>query len=461
MDLNVKEIGLNFLKSVVADKHGKQAALAKMRTNPRNFDDLPDKLKKDRDIVLEAVKNRVLKLSDVDVFLRGDREIVLEAIKNAYDFDYSLQYAADNLKKDREVVLAAVKKNGSNIRFADDTLKKDREIVLTALKNSEVLFFVDASLKADREIVLEAIKGGCGEELESADDSLKKDADFVLSAVKIDGLALKFADDSLKKDPEFQKKCFEASFFSYKFMINPQPELKTQFNQIISDLKALNIDIIERFSKASLAEIKEIINNRRLDFLPADNRPRACVVFSKVDESGALNNNNIITLLRNNYRVSYFEAEKDLDLVGAIQETGKKQEISLLVIAGHGDTEPPGPNGPSEGWTNFGAVRKKRSEPIQEIYYLDSSDKEKLAGLEGYLKKDAAVILESCFGGFGGKSDNNVANLLKEAFPGRRIFAPKFPMKTLNFAYEFDENKKIKNVNFSCGEKMSYKIEEK
>ena len=42
---------------------------------------------------------------------------------------YALQFAAEELKKDREVVLAAVQQNGGALQYAAEELKKDREVV--------------------------------------------------------------------------------------------------------------------------------------------------------------------------------------------------------------------------------------------------------------------------------------------------------------------------------------------
>jgi hypothetical protein len=43
-----------------------------------------------------------------------------------------LEYAIDDLKRDREIVLAAVTKNGMALHHASDDLKGDREFVLAA-----------------------------------------------------------------------------------------------------------------------------------------------------------------------------------------------------------------------------------------------------------------------------------------------------------------------------------------
>ena len=64
--------------------------------------------------------------------MREDREIVLEAVKNDGS---ALKYASENLKEDREIVLEAVKNDGSALEYASENLKEDREIVLEAENN--------------------------------------------------------------------------------------------------------------------------------------------------------------------------------------------------------------------------------------------------------------------------------------------------------------------------------------
>jgi ribosomal protein S20 len=47
-----------------------------------------------------------------------------------------LQHASNNLKADREIVLAAVQNNGLAFQHASENLKKDRTIALIAVKKN-------------------------------------------------------------------------------------------------------------------------------------------------------------------------------------------------------------------------------------------------------------------------------------------------------------------------------------
>ena len=50
--------------------------------------------------------------------------------KDVFSLD---SYASDELKNDREMVLAAVNKNGAYLRYVSDEFKNDREIVTAAI----------------------------------------------------------------------------------------------------------------------------------------------------------------------------------------------------------------------------------------------------------------------------------------------------------------------------------------
>ena len=45
-------------------------------------------------------------------------------------------HADESLKKDKEVVLEAIKNNCYSIQYADESLKKDKEVAMTAIKKN-------------------------------------------------------------------------------------------------------------------------------------------------------------------------------------------------------------------------------------------------------------------------------------------------------------------------------------
>ena len=60
--------------------------------------------------------------------LRNDKEVVLEAVKKYGD---ALQFASEELRNDKEVVLEAVKENGNAIKYASPELQEDEDVKKT------------------------------------------------------------------------------------------------------------------------------------------------------------------------------------------------------------------------------------------------------------------------------------------------------------------------------------------
>ena len=180
-------------------KKDKEVVLAAVRKNYEALKYVDENLRKDKEFMLEAVNQEGFALQYADENLKKDKEIVMTALKTSID---SLMFADESLKKDKEFISELVKINGHTFRYADESLKKDKEFVLKLLKEDEyVIMYADKSLKKDKEVVKNAIKHQAllfG----FADESLKKDKEFVLEVVKENGIALSNVDESLKKDKE-------------------------------------------------------------------------------------------------------------------------------------------------------------------------------------------------------------------------------------------------------------------
>ena len=54
--------------------------------------------------------------------------------------DYSLEYASNELKNNKEIVLEAVKQNGYSLQYASNELKNDKEIVYYANEKNKLAF---------------------------------------------------------------------------------------------------------------------------------------------------------------------------------------------------------------------------------------------------------------------------------------------------------------------------------
>ncbi|CAJ1341555.1 unnamed protein product [Effrenium voratum] len=69
----------------------------------------------------------------------------------------TLLYAGEQLKGDRQVVLAAVQQQGCALLFASDSMRSDRAVVLQAIQqNGMALQHASEELQMDKDLIVEA-----------------------------------------------------------------------------------------------------------------------------------------------------------------------------------------------------------------------------------------------------------------------------------------------------------------
>lgn len=106
-------------------------------------------LAEQREAAIRRVTNDGFELRSLND-LRNDRQVVLAAVRQN---GMALIYANEEHRDDREVVLEATRQNGLAILAASEELKRDRDFILAALrKNRWVFAYIDPSLQADPEI---------------------------------------------------------------------------------------------------------------------------------------------------------------------------------------------------------------------------------------------------------------------------------------------------------------------
>jgi len=151
----------------------------------------------DRDIVLEAVRQDGSALRFAGENLRADREVVIEAVRK---HGMALQFAAVELRGDRDIVIQAVQQEGWALGCAAIELCSDYEVMLEAVRqNGRALGCADPALRADRDIVLAAVRQN-GRALGCADAALRADFEVVLEAARQSVAALEYASEDLRSD---------------------------------------------------------------------------------------------------------------------------------------------------------------------------------------------------------------------------------------------------------------------
>ncbi len=187
-----------------------------------------EQLRHDREFILSVMKVNGRALQYVPHF-RNDKEIVMQ-------HGGSLQYASNELKSDKDVVMAAVKQVGWTLHYATNELKNDRDVVMSAvIQDGHALRYSSQKLKNDEKVVMTAVKNN-PDSFYWASDLLRNNSDFILRCIGEVGaklLGAKWDEESAvprkwKNDFEFRavkldRECFEYASDPLK---NDEAELK-------------------------------------------------------------------------------------------------------------------------------------------------------------------------------------------------------------------------------------------
>jgi uncharacterized pyridoxamine 5'-phosphate oxidase family protein len=172
--------------------------------------DIPTKLQNNTEVILAAVKLNGHNLKCASSKLQNNKEIVLAAVK---ENGTALYYASKALKNNKEIVLAAVSKDAVAIQYASLSLRDDFDIVKAAGEQNWgiALLYASPRLKNRKEFVLSSVKH-IGKWLEDAPNEFKNNKEIVMAAVEQDGNALEFASSSLCNDKDVAQMAVEHGF---------------------------------------------------------------------------------------------------------------------------------------------------------------------------------------------------------------------------------------------------------
>ncbi|KAG2387274.1 hypothetical protein C9374_001606 [Naegleria lovaniensis] len=174
-------------------------------------------LKDDREIIFEAIKQTKKAFQWISTSLLRNTHFMLQALKfvgaEIYIFDYS----------NKEIMLKAVQDLGFLLEFSSDELKKDRDIILTAVRKAiklgckNVLEYASQEVATDKEFVLKALKFNSLEVIESLNSNFKAEKEIILEAVKNDGRSLFYASKELQKDPELDMEALKCNGYVLEY----------------------------------------------------------------------------------------------------------------------------------------------------------------------------------------------------------------------------------------------------
>ena len=179
----------------------KEFMLALLAYNGTYLQHASEELKADKEIIMAALQSGYSLLYEhVSDALKTDRDFLLEIV--SLDA-YCLEFFSEELKQDEQIVLAAAKHFGdAALEFGADKFKTNKNIITEAVKSSsKVLSFLAENDKNDKNLIMTAVDN-YGNALEYASEQLQNDKDVVIAAVRNNGDALEYASEELQNDKD-------------------------------------------------------------------------------------------------------------------------------------------------------------------------------------------------------------------------------------------------------------------
>lgn len=212
----VRKNGANYAHSSKANaiRNDLDIIKAAITSYPEAIKDIPFKFKLMKEIAMITVSGSGVELDSLD-FFQDDREVVMAAVKNHGE---ALNYASIRLRNDREVSSVAVKSKSSAMKYVPEHFLSDLSFCLQALECKSGFVFLkycDIELRCDKSFVQMAIEH-LPQNYAYASRSLKMDRDIYEPLIKVDGAEhFKLLPYELRNKPEIVSMAIEKAKQTY------------------------------------------------------------------------------------------------------------------------------------------------------------------------------------------------------------------------------------------------------
>ena len=165
-----------------------------------------ENIQKNPNVILEASLSYDKAIQFADNKLKSDKIFLEKVLKNNPN---SIQYIENQFLDSHDFLLNLMIGFGTDkhkysliFNYLPKQIREDKEFTLKALKiNDRIANWIDEKFKNDKEIVLEMLKRG-ETKFYSPYATFKSDREVVLEAVKVDIYGLEYCDDKFKSDKE-------------------------------------------------------------------------------------------------------------------------------------------------------------------------------------------------------------------------------------------------------------------
>ena len=152
----LKMLFLCFTFALIAEGNSVEEWIKKVELSPHSIAQAPKNIRLNKQVVLAAVKKNGLVLGHIDLMYRLDQDVVMAAVKNN---ETALQYALGPTKRDRAIVYEALKNSHRALHYVDKSYKHDKAFARYILQKYGILInYFDEKILNDPEFVNLAIK---------------------------------------------------------------------------------------------------------------------------------------------------------------------------------------------------------------------------------------------------------------------------------------------------------------
>lgn len=323
-------------------------------TNPLNYKEAPDSIKSIKEISLSVIEQQPSLYYDMPDDQKSDQEIALLALIqdiNMFSYEYSKsfhkyyshrrmpEFFPKSLLQDKEFAKKAIKVYPHYFFHIDHDLQKDEEIIMEAIKcDGTIITKLEKSHLSSKKLVLEAIKNS-PPIYKSLNTELKKDKDVILAAIQASPKTIDFIPKTLDADEAFYDDLV-SEMIKQKTDISKLKNAKNDLNIVKAILRSDKYYFKLDFDNAILnhPEVKAMMNQ---DFITTKDygKIKLTSLWNKITERLDLSGFSVDIKFPNNrkyyYNSSFYLLPGDyVTVTGKMTDTGVVQSISLGITSG-------------------------------------------------------------------------------------------------------------------------------
>ena len=219
------------------------------------------------------------------------------------------RYLSEEVKENRELTEAVLKKSGDELEFAPDEFKEDRDLVLIAVGTGDAFAHASEELQQDKEIILKALEWDSSI-VEDLDEDFYEDLEVMYKAIERDEANFEYLIEELQEDRDIVFECLKRNGEVYAFLCDEFKEDAEMIEAAIKSGCSLQTIIQE------IEDYEDIISDMELVASAIKNNNGSEIRYASKE-------------LRNDKELIEYAIEHELHVLAYIDEEARKDKDIL------------------------------------------------------------------------------------------------------------------------------------